>query len=253
MLLSNVKSDSLTANLLLLEREWVEIKQRFIFLVGNSGPFTCTPRAPLEMILIPCPTTPCRCWPLWNSFKEGWLRGLAACLCWPLPKCCSLPSPCILQIAYTSPPPPMSKLSSALASECIKDVHEPSVWAELASYNSLTTPLNDIKGFLLLFDPPMLIAFIHIFSFMYSSLISISLLWQIKIRLCVNVCKKEALILLISFISLREKISTVCKSSLYEKLILSHHSAIGQLYYCSCGTQMLLEDNVWGLEPASPK
>lgn len=99
----------------------------------------------------------------------------------------------------------------------------------------------------------MLIAFIHIFSFMYSSLISISLLWQIKIRLCVNVCKKEALILLISFISLREKISTVCKSSLYEKLILSDHSAIGQLYYCSCGTQMLLEDNVWGLEPASPK
>lgn len=34
----------------------------------------------------------------------------------------------------------------------------------------------------------------------------------------------------------------VCKSSVYKKLILSHHFAIGQHYYYCCGTRALLED-----------
>lgn len=153
---------TLMANLFLLEREWIEIKQRFIFLMRDAGPFIYTPQAPLEMILIPCPTTPCRCWPLWKGFKEGWLRGLAAFLCWPLPKCCSLPSLCILQCAYTSPPLSVSKLSSALASECIKDVHDPSVCAELTSHNSLTTPLVIFTAFFYFLTPHARSIYTHI-------------------------------------------------------------------------------------------
>lgn len=60
----------------------------------------------------------------------------------------------IAQCAYISSPLPVSKLSSALASECIEDVHEPSVCAELTSHNSLTTSLLIFRAFFYFLTPP---------------------------------------------------------------------------------------------------
>lgn len=215
--------------LLLLEGESVEIKLRFIF----QGGYRTFPQTYRKICAAPRAKMGTRssslAWPLLSlagtTFEKWvWRRvalrfGRTSLLTFtktllaaepavsvPGPALClpRLPSEMLVLKSLLQP----SRQSGVVLLHT-ENVHKPSTSAELTSQNFLTTHLiiyNCLpKGFLLLFDHPVLVVFIHIFNFMYTSVwcqLAHSDKWSASTY--VNVCRKEALILFISFISLKE-------------------------------------------------